>query len=145
MRMTLLTAALCLCAGIGACSVGPTEQEIIDGLEQQLRSVEGGWTGTASAGSQLTLDFALQAGAGNAVSGSGTMREQPGAAAVPITVTGTFNRPALSLTFSGMTYEGHAVQGTTSGSYTTVGGVAGTLLLTGAGYSRSVQVLLQEK
>jgi hypothetical protein len=145
MRITLLAAVLCLGVGIPACSSGPTEQEIIDGLEQELRSVEGGWTGTASAGSQLTLDFQLQAGAGNAVSGSGTMREQPGAAAVPITVTGTFNRPALSLTFSGMTYQGHAVQGTVSGSYTTVGGVAGTLLLTGTGYSSSVQVLLQEK
>jgi hypothetical protein len=107
--------------------------------------VEGGWTGTASGGSQLTLDFQLQAGAGDAVSGSGTMREQPGAATLPITVTGSYNRPALSLTFSGMTYQGHAVQGTISGNYTTVGGVAGTLLLTGAGYSNSIPVLLQEK
>ena len=145
MRVTVLAAALCLCAGIGACSFWPTEQEIEDGLEQQLRSVEGGWTGTASGGSQLTLDFQLQGGAGGAVSGSGTMREQPGAPTLPITVTGTFNRPALSLTFSGMTYQGHAVQGTITGDYTTVGGVLGTFLLTGAGYSTSFQVLLQEK
>ena len=144
MRVTLLAAVLCLGVGIPACTVGPTEQEIIDGLEQQLQSVEGGWTGTASAGSQLTLDFQLQA-AGTALSGTGTMREAPGAAAVPITVTGTFNRPALSLTFSGMTYQGHAVQGTISGSYTTVGGVGGTLQLTGTGYSNSIQSLLQEK
>jgi len=135
---------LCLGVGIPACSVGPTEQEIIDGLEQELQSVDGGWTGTASGGSQLTLDFQLQA-AGTTLSGTGTMREQPGAATVPITVTGTFNRPALSLTFSGMTYEGHAVQGTITGSYTSVGGVGGTLQLTGTGYSNSVQVLLQEK
>ncbi len=141
----LLAALLCLGAAIPACSSSPTEQEIIDALEEELRSVEGGWTGMASGGSQLTLDFQLQAGAGNAVSGSGTMREQPGAATVPITVTGTFNRPALSLTFSGMTYQGHAVQGTISGSYTSVGGVAGNLLLTGTGYSTTVQVLLQEK
>ena len=145
MRIPLLAAVLFLGAVIPACSSGPTEQEIIDGLEQELASVEGGWTGTAFGGSQLTLDFQLQAGAGNAVSGSGTMREQPGAAAVPITVTGTFNRPVLSLTFSGMTYQGHSVQGTISGSYTTVGGVGGTLLLTGTGYSTSFQVLLQEK
>ena len=144
MRVTLLAAVLCLGVGIPACSVGPTEQEIIDGLEQQLQSVDGGWTGTASGGSQLTLDFQLQA-AGTTLSGTGTMREQPGAATVPITVTGTFNRPALSLTFSGMTYEGHAVQGTITGSYTSVGGVGGTLQLTGTGYSNSVQVLLQEK
>ena len=145
MRIRLLAAVLCLGAAIPACSTSPTEQEIIDTLEQQLRSVEGGWTGTASGGSQLTLDFQLQEGAGNTVSGSGTMREQPGAPNVPITITGTFSRPALSLTFSGMTYQGHAVQGTVSGSYTSVGGVAGTLLLTGSGYSNSVQVLLQEK
>jgi hypothetical protein len=146
MHVRLLAAALlCLGAAIPACSTSPTEQEIIDALEQQLQSVEGGWTGTASGGSQLTLDFQLQAGAGNAVSGSGTMREQPGAATVPVTVTGTFNRPALSLTFSGMTYQGHAVQGTISGSYTSVGGVAGNLLLTGTGYSSTVQLLLQEK
>jgi hypothetical protein len=146
MHIRLLTAALlCLGAVIPACSSGPTEQEIIDELEQRLQSVEGGWTGTASGGSQLTLDFQLQAGAGNAVSGSGTMREQPGAATVPVTVTGTFNRPALSLTFSGMTYQGHAVQGTISGSYTSVGGVSGNLLLTGTGYSSTVQLLLQEK
>jgi hypothetical protein len=144
MRVSVLAAALFLCAGIGACW-SPTEEEIDQGLEQQLRSVEGGWTGTASGGSQLTLDFQLQEGAGNAVSGSGTMREQPGAATVPITVTGTFNRPALSLTISGMTYQGHAVQGTISGNYTTVGGVLGNLQLTGTGYSASVQVLLQEK
>jgi hypothetical protein len=63
---------------------------------------------------------------------------------VPITVTGSYARPALSLTFSGMTYQGHAVQGTFAGSYTTVGGVLGTLQLTGTGYSASVSVLLQE-
>ncbi|HVG44752.1 MAG TPA: hypothetical protein VM890_08475 [Longimicrobium sp.] len=145
MRIRLLAAVLCLGAAIPACSTSPTEQEIIDTLEQELKSVEGGWTGTASGGSQLTLDFQLQAGAGNTVSGSGTMREQPGAATVPITVTGTFSRPALSLTFSGMTYQGHAVQGTVSGSYTSVGGVSAPLLLTGTGYSTTVQVLLQEK
>jgi hypothetical protein len=145
MRIRLLAAVLCLGAAIPACSTSPTEQEIIDTLEQELKSVEGGWTGTASGGSQLTLDFQLQAGAGNTVSGSGTMREQPGAATVPVTVTGTFSRPALSLTFSGMTYQGHAVQGTVSGSYTSVGGVSAPLLLTGTGYSTTVQVLLQEK
>lgn len=146
MRLVVLAAAaLSLCAATAACNTGPTEQEIVDTLEQQLRSVVGGWTGTASGGSQLTLDFQLAAGAGNAVSGTGTMRETPGSATVPITVTGTYDRPALSLTFSGMTYEGHAVQGTVSGSYTTVGGVSGNLVLTGTGYSKTVQVLLQEK
>lgn len=137
-------AAISLCAA-AACNPSPTEQEIGDSLEQQLSSVVGPWSGTASSGSQLTLDFQLAAGSGNSVSGTGTMRETPGAATVPITVTGSFDRPSLTLTFSGMTYEGHAVQGTISGSYTTVGGVSGNLALTGTGYSKSVTVLLQEK
>jgi hypothetical protein len=144
MRVATLVAGMCLLVGIPACSLWPTEDDVNDTLEQELSSVEGGWTGTASGGSQLTLDFQLQEGAGNAVSGTGTMREQPGAATVPITVTGSYARPALSLTFSGMTYQGHAVQGTFAGSYTTVGGVLGTLQLTGTGYSASVSVLLQE-
>jgi hypothetical protein len=63
---------------------------------------------------------------------------------VPITVTGSYVRPRLSLTFSGMVIEGNAVQGTFEGDYTSIGGVVGTLRLTGTGYSRDVPVLLQE-
>ncbi|HLM66504.1 MAG TPA: hypothetical protein VK358_03210, partial [Longimicrobium sp.] len=107
-----------------------------------LRSVAGPWTGSSPT---LTLDFQLQEGAGNAVSGSGTMKETAAPGTVPITVTGTFQRPQLSLTITGMTFEGRAVQGTFQGSYTTVGGISAPLHLTATGYSRDVTILLQER
>ncbi len=96
----------------GACG-GPTEGDIEDNLERQLRSVAGPWAGVSTT---LTLDLQLQEAAGNAVSGSGTMKEAAAANAVPITVAGTFQRPQLSLTFGGMTFEGRAVQGTLVGA-----------------------------
>ncbi|CAA9310848.1 MAG: hypothetical protein AVDCRST_MAG89-1104 [uncultured Gemmatimonadetes bacterium] len=64
---------------------------------------------------------------------------------MPITVAGTFQRPQLSLTISGMTFEGRAVQGTFAGSYTTVGGISAPLRLTAPGYSRDIPILLQER
>lgn len=134
----LLLLALTLATACG----GPTGEDIENELESQLRSVAGPWVGTSSA---LTLDFQLQQGAGNAVSGSGTMKEAAASSSVPITVTGTFQRPQLSLTFSGMTFEGRAVQGTFQGSYTTVGGISAPLHLTATGYSRDVTILLQER
>jgi hypothetical protein len=134
-------ALLLVVALAGACG-GPTGDDIENDLERQLRSVAGPWTGTSAA---LTLDFQLQQGAGNAVSGSGTMKETAAAGTVPITVTGTFQRPQLSLTFTGMTFEGRAVQGTFQGSYTTAGGISAPLQLTATGYSRDITVLLQER
>lgn len=133
-----LLIALTLAAACG----DPAGNGIDNELEQQLRSVAGPWSGVSTT---LTLDFQLQEGSGNAVSGSGTMKEAAAASAVPITVTGTFQRPQLSLTFSGMTFEGRAVQGTFQGSYTTVGGISAPLHLTGTGYSRDVTILLQER
>ncbi|MFL5538375.1 MAG: hypothetical protein ACJ8J0_05255 [Longimicrobiaceae bacterium] len=126
-----------------ACS--PTGDDIERELEQQLRSVEGPWRGISDGTNLITLEFLLQQGAGTAVSGTGTMREASAAADVPMTVTGTFVRPKLTLTFNGMVYEGHAVQGTFQGDYTTVGGLQETLHLTGTGYARDLQVLLAEK
>jgi hypothetical protein len=134
-------ALLLVVALAGACG-GPTGDDIENDLERQLRSVAGPWTGTSAA---LTLDFQLQQGAGNAVSGSGTMEETAAAGTVPITVTGTFQRPQLSLTFTGMTFEGRAVQGTFQGSYTTAGGISAPLQLTATGYSRDITILLQER
>lgn len=140
MRFPRLIPLLALTLAVGACL--PTGDDIDNDLEQELRSVAGAWAGTSTT---LTLDFQLQEGTGNTVSGSGTMKEAAAPATVPITVTGTFQRPQLSLTISGMTFEGRAVQGTFSGSYTTVGGISGPLHLTGTGYSKDVTVLLQEK
>lgn len=132
--------ALVLALATGACL--PTDEDIDNELERQLESVAGAWSGTSPT---LTLDFQLQEGAGNAVSGSGTMRETAASGAVPITVTGTFQRPQLSLTFTGMTFEGRAVQGTFTGSYTTVGGISAPLHLTATGYTKDVPILLQER
>lgn len=140
MRFPRLVSLLALTLAVGACG-GPTGEDIENELERQLRSVAGPWTGTSPT---LTLDFQLQEGAGNAVSGSGTMKETAAAGTVPITITGTYQRPQLSLTFSGMTFEGRAVQGTFQGSYTTVGGISAPLQLTATGYSKAVTILLQE-
>lgn len=139
MRLPRLFPLLAVALAIGACG-GPTGDDIDNELEMQLRSVAGPWTGISAT---LSLDFQLQEGAGNSVSGSGTMKATSEDAR-PITVTGTFQRPQLSLTFSGMTYEGHAVQGTFQGSYASVGGISGPLHLTGTGYSRNITILLQE-
>lgn len=140
--MRLLRRLPLLALALVATSCLPTGDDIENELERQLESVAGPWNGTSPT---LTLDFQLQAGTGNAVSGTGSMKETAAATAVPITVTGTFQRPTLSLTFTGMNFEGRAVQGTFQGSYTTVGGISGPLRLTATGYSKDVTILLQER
>lgn len=139
-----IIAAVLLCALSTACDTGPTEREINDSLEETLRSVAGDWTGASTGGEALRLDFRLQESSTAQVTGSGTMTEGT-SAPVPITVTGTFQRPLLTLTFTGLTYAGRSVQGTISGNYTTVGGVLAPLQLTATGYAQSVGMLLQEK
>ncbi len=145
MRTTRCVYALLLPLLFTACNTGPTEQDIIDSLEAQLRSVNGDWTGISSGQNTIQLEFRLQEGANGQVSGSGTMKEASAPTVVPITVSGTFQRPTLSLVFQGMVYEGQSVQGATVGNYTSVGGVNTTLQLSGPTYSKSVSVLLQEK
>ena len=141
MRLSRLFGLLALTLAAAAC-VGPTDQDIENELERQLRSVAGPWTGASPT---LTLSFQLQEGAGNTVSGSGTMKETAAAGTVPITITGTYQRPQLSLTISGMAFEGRTgVQGTFQGSYTTVGGISAPLRLTATGYTKDVTILLQE-
>ena len=124
---------------------GTTEREIINSLEDTLRSVSGDWTGVANSPNAIRLEFRLQEGSNGQVSGTGTMKEGNAAAAVPITVTGTFQRPTLTLAFEGIVYEAHQVKGSAQGTYTTVGGIGTTLKLTGPGYARDVAILLQEK
>jgi hypothetical protein len=130
------------CGGGGG---GPTERDINNSLEETLRSVAGDWLGVANGPNAIRLDFRLVEGANGQVSGTGTMKEESAASAVPITVSGTFQRPTLTLSFDGIVYESHAVKGAAQGSYTTVGGIATTLKLTAPGYSRDVAILLQEK
>lgn len=143
--MRALSVALLLCALTASCAGGPTDREIDASLQETLRSVAGDWTGISIGSDAIRLDFRLQEGSNGQVSGSGTMKEGSAAAAVPITVTGTFQRPLLSLTFNGMTYAGRSVQGTAAGNYTTVGGISTALQLSGPGFAQSVQMLLQEK
>lgn len=137
-------ALLVLTSSCGGGGYGPTEQDITDSLQATLRSVAGDWTGVSNVPNAIRLDFRLQEGSNGQVSGTGTMNEA-NAPAVPITVTGTFQRPTLALSFNGMVFESRQVGGTAQGTYTTVGGIATTLTLTAPGYSREVAVLLQEK
>jgi len=124
---------------------GPTAKEIEQTLEQQdqeaVRSAEGSWKGASPL---LTLDFSLSQQPDGLLRGTGMMKEASAAAAVPITVSGTYNRPDLSLTFSGMVYDGRQVSGVFAGRYTTAQGVASTLRLTGENYTTAIQLLLQE-
>lgn len=130
---------------LGACGVGPTEQDIINALNDELASVNGDWTGTSTNPSGvLSLTFSLTQGANSSVTGSGTMKETSAPSAVPMTITGTYQRPVLTLTFNGMVYESKSVQGAFQGNYTTVGGVLSNLQLTGTGYSKTIAMLLQE-
>jgi len=129
------------CGGGG---YGPTEQDINNSLETTLRSVAGEWAGISTVPNAIRLDFGLQEGSNGGVSGTGTMKEA-NATSVPITVTGTFQRPTLALTFDGMVFESRQVKGTAQGTYTTVGGIATTLTLSAPGYSRDIPILLQEK
>jgi hypothetical protein len=128
-----------------SCGGGPTEQDIVDSLEAELRSVAGEWTGTSSGPNSLRLVFTLQEGGNGQLTGTGTMKEESAPAAVPIAVTGSYQRPVLTLAFSGMVYEAHQASGAAQGNYTTVGGISTTLKLTGTGYTRDVVILLQEK
>ncbi len=146
-RPALLLLRLTLVAGGAAgCTSGPTEGEIISGLEEELRSVVGEWTAVSTtAPGALTLEFALESAGGTAVRGAGTMREGTAGAPIAISVTGTYVRPVLTLAFTGMVFEGRAVNGQFSGRYTTVGGISDAMVLTGADYSRSVPMLFQER
>jgi hypothetical protein len=73
------------------------------------------------------------------------MKESDAPSTVPITVTGTYNRPVLNLTLNGMVYEGKAVTGSFRGDYVSVGGILNSLRLTAEGYEKAITMLLQEE
>jgi hypothetical protein len=145
MRTLILVCNLSILA---ACVPSPTGPEIEDALrretEETLRSATGPWSGLASGSSMVRFEFSLTLRPDGQLQGTGTVREADAPAAVPITVAGRYNRPNLSLTFTGMMYEGHAVVGTFVASYDSASGVNGTLRLAGADYARSVALFLQE-
>lgn len=135
-------------AVLAACSVWPTGEDIERGLEAQLQSVAGSWSAVHVTGDgsppALTMSFRLAEAAGGQVTGAGGMQERGQAALGTVVVDGSFTRPDLSLSFDGMTYEGRSVRGTFHGRYVTAAGVADTLVLTAAGYTRRLPMLLQE-
>jgi len=131
-----------------ACLGSPTMGEQIEAsLEAQLKSVEGHWAGTTypASSNTITLDFTLTQQPNGQLQGSGTMKEANAPAPVAITITGTFHRPTLTLTLTGMIYEGRAVTGSIRGDYVTVGGVGDALRLTAEGYEKVLTILLQER
>lgn len=73
------------------------------------------------------------------------MKEANAASTVPITITGSYNRPVLALTFNGMVYENTPVQGNLQGNYTSGAGMYAPLRLTGTGYDRTFETFLQER
>jgi hypothetical protein len=146
MRMLSIVAVASATLVITSCGGGgPTEREINQSLDATLQSVAGDWTGVTGAPNPVRLEFRLQASSTGQLTGTGTMKEESAASPVPVTVTGTFQRPMLTLAFDGMVFESRQVKGAAQGSYTTVGGIATTLTLTAPGYSRELNILLQEK
>jgi hypothetical protein len=130
------------CGGNGG---WPTAQDIDNSLEATLRSVAGDWEASANVPNGLRLDFRLVEGANGQLSGTGTMKENSTAPAVPFTVSGTYQRPMLTLAFEGMVFESRQVKGVAQGTYTTVGGIATNLTLTASGYTRDIAILMHEK
>lgn len=141
MAGALLVLMITSCGG----GAGPFEQDIVNSLEEALQSAAGDWTGFSTGPNAIRLDFKLQQASNGQLSGTGTFKEEGAPVAVPITVTGTFQRPTLALTFEGIVYESRPVKGVAQGSYTSVGGISTTLTLSAPGYSRDITVLLQEK
>ena len=141
----LLVLVTTSCGGGGGGGYGPSEQDIKNSLADTLRSVAGDWTGVTSGPNAIRLEFRLQEASNGQISGTGTMKEENTPSAVPISVSGTFQRPVLTLAFDGIVYDARPVKGVAQGSYTTVGGIGTPLTLTAPGYSREVAILLQEK
>ena len=118
---------------LASCGVlGPTAEQINESLEAELRAVDGPWRGVQGAPGPPTptLEFSLTQQTNGQLQGSGTMREPNAESSIPITVTGTFHRPTLVLTFGGMVYEGRVVLAAFRGDYITVGGISDSCRLT---------------
>jgi hypothetical protein len=109
-------------------------------IDDELRSVAGPWNSRIG---NSVLEFSLTQAPDGRVQGTGTMREGV-SAPVPIAVSGTYRRPNLSLTFTGIVFEGREVVGTFDGAYTSIFGVQSTLRLTAEGYSKSLFLMLSE-
>ena len=130
---------------LSACDVTtPTmEGEFTRRTEDAVRSAAGPWV---AVNPSITIRFSLTEAPNGQLQGTGRMRKPNVEGDVPITVSGTYNRPNLSLTFTGMVFDGHDVSGTFGPEvYNSFAGVSGTLTLTGQNYARSLPLLLQEE
>ncbi|WP_420128874.1 hypothetical protein [Longimicrobium sp.] len=96
----------------------------------------------------LDLNFTLTDGPAGTVFGTGTVKLKRSPETLPITVTGTYQRPLLSLTIDGIRIDQQVLDGTWRGSYTAAGPILEALQLTpaveGMGDTREVTILLEE-
>ncbi len=131
-----------------ACA-GPSQADIINSLDKDLATVAGPWQGLSTASpDSIIITLQLTEPSPGAVGGTGTSKDAGTDTTSPFAVTGTFAQPALSLVFDGMRRGSHQVRGTFHGRYTTVGGIADTLLLAGVNgdaYVEKVPMLLQKR
>jgi len=139
MKLLRMLAVLGL-AFLPAC-LWPTGDDVDDSIEEELRSVAGSWSGQTTGANPVEINLQLTE-SGTAVQGTGTTREQ-GGAAVPVTVTGTFQRPSLSLTINGMAYQGRTVTASIQGSYSGVV-FSAPMQLTATGFAQTLTVILSE-
>ena len=140
-RHSAVVALLCVLPACTGPDMGAEIQKsLATHLEAIASSVAGPWHGVSLG---LTLAFDLQQD-GTAVSGGGSITENGVTNESRYSVSGTYQRPQLTLTFIDMVYQGRAVEGSFQGNYDSIGGVGGTLHLKGADYSKDIDLLLQE-
>jgi len=140
-RHSAVVAFLCVLPACTGPDMGAEIQKSLGShLEAIASSVAGPWHGSSM---DLALAFDLQQD-GIAVSGGGSLTENGVTSESRYNVNGTYQRPQLTLAFSGMVYQGRAVEGSFQGNYDSIAGVGGTLHLKGTDYSKDISLLLQE-
>lgn len=143
--VALGTLLFCL-PGCGGFPTFPTQEELEEELERaeenRLRAVDGDWTGFGLPNS-VSIRFRLVQN-GQQVIGNGWYVDANGSNSYPITVTGTFMRPTLSLSFVGIMFQGLSVTGQFVADYESSGGIYAPLRLVGEGVSTQFELFLQE-
>ena len=139
--------ALCALTILPACNaagpLSPSVEETLNRqIEETLRSAHGPWWGRTNGG--LRLEFLVTQASDGQLRGTGTMRPAEGVPPVPIAVSGRYDRPNLSLTFTGMVYENREVIGAVAVTYTQFAGFLCPLTLTADNYERTLSLFLQE-
>jgi len=141
-RSALVVAFLC---AMPAC-MSPTnaEEEVAQAYRAQLdalaASVAGPWRGGTSVGFALAFDLQQ---AGTAVSGGGTITENGVTHEARYTVSGTYQRPKLTLTFTGG-LSGAGRRGRLPGRLQLGWGTLGAAPPKAAEYSKDIEIGLYE-